>query len=414
MALPPCLFAVVPPPIAEKVIIDEYVFDPNGDTQYILKSPNKPITIDISNRKRLIRSPGPPAESESKRARTLSGKYAQQSGSSSFDREPPDEIHFKVSGAHLGLASPVFRTMITGPWSQSSLVPADGSQEGSIRQLTSSEWDSEAVLIMFHIMHGHHSNVPKKVSLKMLTSIATVVDYYQCHEIFEIFVDQWITALQRENSVPPRSVFGEDVIRWLSISWVFARPEIFNVMAETIIRFSTHPILVPDLPVAPALGMLEVRRQELVTKVFTYVARIHKALCMGQTNCTVPDCASMLLGTLVRATQTLEHLKNEETRPADGYSLSSILETLSSYRRPNWASIRHDPVGNPIPTVHRCSLEQFLVRPLKKIEAEIKLGAFDIVTKDVGTSASNSTSKMRNPTISSGPIRRVEERPNAS
>ncbi|CAH0046226.1 unnamed protein product [Clonostachys solani] len=408
MSLPACLFAEVPRPAAEGLIIDEYVFDPDGDTQYILKNPSKPVTIDIGGRKRLNRSPGP--ESESKRARTLSGK-APQPNSDSFYREPPNEIHAKVSGAHLRLASPVFRTMITGSWSQTPLIPTNGGEEGNLRQLTSSEWDSEAILIMFHIMHGHHSHVPKTVSLKLLTSIATVVDYYQCHEIFEIFVQQWISALQRENSVPPRSVFGEDVVRWLSISWVFARVEIFNVMAETIVRFSTHPILANDLPVGPALGLLETRRQELVSKLFTYVGRIHKALCMGQTNCTVPDCASMLLGTLVRATQKIDHLKNEETRPADGYSLSSVMETLSGYRKPNWASIRHDPVGNPIPTVHRCSLEQFLVKPLKKIEAEIKLPAFDIVTKAVGTSARNATSKMRNPAISGEPVRRFEEHP---
>ncbi|VUC37152.1 unnamed protein product [Clonostachys rosea] len=396
----------------EKVIIDEYIFDPNGDTLYILKNPDKPITIDLSGgKKRSLPSSDPP-KSASKRVRTSSGEYVQPA-SDSFVYGPPDEVHCKVSGSHLALASPVFRTMISGSWSESSIMVANGTQEGSLRQLTSSEWDSEAICIMFHIMHNRYKSVPRGVGLKLLTSIATVADYYKCHEIFDIFLDEWISVLKRENSVPSRTVFGEDVVRWLSIAWVFARTDIFDLVSETIVRHSTGPILVPDLPVAPALGMLEDKRQELVSKLLVYVARIQKALCLNQTQCTMPECSTMLLGTLVTAMQPFEHLKDEEKRPKDGYSLAKIMEALTKHRKPYWAAIRHNHAGRPEPAVHSCSLNEFLQRPLRKIETELKQQVYNNITKALGTSAPGPIHRWLDPALTD-PIRRVEERPKAA
>ncbi|SCO53268.1 uncharacterized protein FFNC_14717 [Fusarium fujikuroi] len=72
------------------------------------------------------------------------------------------KLRMLVSGKHLELASPIFKTMVTGPF-------AEGKTDVSgFRQITASDWDPEAFNIILTIMHGYNRDVPRSLSLEML------------------------------------------------------------------------------------------------------------------------------------------------------------------------------------------------------------------------------------------------------
>lgn len=153
--------------------------------------------------------------------------------------EEDDEMRMRASSRHLSLASPVFSAMLDGPWKES--IPDSQSS----RRIVTSEWDTEAFLILLDIIHGHHRDVPRSVSLEMLGNISVLVDYYNCHEVTEIFVDIWIQDL--EKSLP--TSYGKASTIWLSISWVFSKASIFEKMTEVTIHGCLGPVNTMNLPI---------------------------------------------------------------------------------------------------------------------------------------------------------------------
>ncbi|KAL5610525.1 hypothetical protein FOBRF1_006642 [Fusarium oxysporum] len=96
------------------------------------------------------------------------------------------EIRMLVLGKHLELASSPFKKMLVGPFME-GIVDISGR-----RWITASGWDPEAFNIVLTIMHGYHRDVPKSLSLEMLTKLAMIVDYYDCHESLELYADIWL------------------------------------------------------------------------------------------------------------------------------------------------------------------------------------------------------------------------------
>jgi hypothetical protein len=160
-------------------------------------------------------------------------------------RKKPErtDVCMMVSSRHLMLASPVFQKMLSGPWKEGT------PDDQGYRRLEVSALDETAFVTVMDIVHGHNWEVPKRVDLNLLTKIAVIVDLYGCHEAVEPFVDQWI----RGNALSEH--YGRQCILWLCVSWVFQRTEIFERMAELVIRHSECLVDVPSLPVNNVLGM---------------------------------------------------------------------------------------------------------------------------------------------------------------
>ncbi|EWZ85222.1 hypothetical protein FOWG_11733 [Fusarium oxysporum f. sp. lycopersici MN25] len=116
------------------------------------------------------------------------------------------------------------------------------------------EYSAEALLILLDIMHGHHRRVPKTMELSLLTEIAILVDYYMCHEIVEMFAENWIASVIQEDEIE-----GSDCqanISRLFISWVFEKTELFNSIVYSILKLAARPIRT-DLPLpSTILGKL--------------------------------------------------------------------------------------------------------------------------------------------------------------
>lgn len=133
-----------------------------------------------------------------------------------------DDLRLLVSSKHLCLASSTFRQMLDGPWLEGSKT------ETGVRTVNASECNAEALVIVLDIIHGKHFATPQTVDLELLANIACVVDYYDCHEVLEPFVDRWIKALEPE--LP--TVYGRQCMLWMSVSWVFLRESALISMAQ--------------------------------------------------------------------------------------------------------------------------------------------------------------------------------------
>ncbi len=69
----------------------------------------------------------------------------------------------------------------------------------------------------------------------MLAKIAVLVDYYECYEAVEMFVDFWIQSLSR--NLPKE--YSRDLVLWLAISWVFSKENLFKTLTKVAALEST-------------------------------------------------------------------------------------------------------------------------------------------------------------------------------
>ncbi|KAF5584318.1 hypothetical protein FPANT_7921 [Fusarium pseudoanthophilum] len=101
-----------------------------------------------------------------------------------------NQVVFRVSSKHLCIASPVFRRMIQGQFKESE------PNEQGLFEIRTSEWDAEALLIVLDIIHGHDSDVPKRLSLEVIAQIGIIADYYDCLEVVKTFFRNWHSCMK--------------------------------------------------------------------------------------------------------------------------------------------------------------------------------------------------------------------------
>jgi hypothetical protein len=101
------------------------------------------------------------------------------------------------------------------------------------------------MLIVMNIIHGRTRRVPPFVDLDMLTRLAVLVDYLDCHEVIEPFSDRWIDDLKGSITV----IYSKLLIQWLCISLIFRKACQFKAVTRTAIRQAKSPIQTLGLPI---------------------------------------------------------------------------------------------------------------------------------------------------------------------
>ena len=154
--------------------------------------------------------------------------------------------------------------MLQGGWSESS---SEALQSGR-RQIETSGWNAAALAIVLDTIHGRHRDIPKYTNLGLLTRIATIIDYYQCHESLELIAQIWMTSLCDKFRMP-KSICKTSLL-WLYISWVFSKPHIAAKVTKTLLEYSfgLSDIELFDLPLAGVLGQLD--EQQFATTRLTH------------------------------------------------------------------------------------------------------------------------------------------------
>jgi hypothetical protein len=150
----------------------------------------------------------------------------------SDDEDEADvQLRLLVSSQHLKLASPVFRELL--------------KESAPKKTLHVKGWNPEALLIVMDVIHGHHHEVPRSVSLKTLVDIAFIVVHYQLQEIVEVFGQIWLPNL--EEAFP--TSHGKESIVFLFLAWVFSAKGLFKKMSELAVLNSEGPLDTMGLPI---------------------------------------------------------------------------------------------------------------------------------------------------------------------
>lgn len=192
-----------------------------------------------------VAAPGPqPDNSQVEDGTTQEEEVKAEGQDAPASTEPDDDVFIRASSVHLCLASKSFEKMLRGPWLEGS-----SGGNGTPKTCTASEWDTDAFLTVLNIIHGHHRAVPKEVSLEKLARIAAIIDYYDCHEITEVFVQMWIAPLNAKRS----TVIGKEGMLWIFVSSIFRNETIFVEMARTTIAEAQGPLQSMELPFPPGL-----------------------------------------------------------------------------------------------------------------------------------------------------------------
>ncbi|KAF4949257.1 hypothetical protein FGADI_9028 [Fusarium gaditjirri] len=235
------------------------------------------------------------------------------------------EIRFRVSSAHLILASPVFKAMLDGPFSEGI------RNKHNLFELKAFEWNAEALVAILDIIHGHHKSLPKTVKLDLLIEIARICDYYQCEEIVEVFAELWISALWEDEPYE-----DEANMNWMFIAWVFQRRSKFNYMVSRALGHRKIPMHT-DLPLpSTIMEKVETQRLKLINDVLNNLYGLLESLWVTNDGCE-PQCASMLLGSLMKQMREAGlEIPKPKGLPSTTRSFKELRSFVSELETPSW------------------------------------------------------------------------------
>jgi hypothetical protein len=287
-------------------------------------------------------------------------------------------VRMRLSSRHLSLASRVFRKTIDEQWTEQLIV---GERPNTI---TTADWDAEAFLIVMNIIHGHHRVVPRLISLDLLGKIAIIVDFYECHEATEIYIDIWISNIME--GLP--SSYGRECVLWLSVSWVFSRANEFEEMTALATKGCEGLVETMGLPLPDTLlcelaiasmkrlltdhaAMIDSRRVKAVAQMLDVLDNLCEALCM-EVACDrySPDCSCMLLGSLTKQMYAKGLTTSRLNSPFHGYSVDWLNNTVSGFSSPTWNS--RSPFGDINSTPHKCDLKNRIQPAIDEIMNSVK------------------------------------------
>ena len=152
----------------------------------------------------------------------------------------PEPMKVRVSSLQLALASRRLEKI---------LIRQEGTMENDDQGLQFvgcvQNCDPEVFVIFMKIIHGRTRFVPRMVTLEFLTQIALLIDYFNCHEFFEV----WFEGFWRPNLPNPvPATYGRDLICRLFISCVFREAGVFKDLTRIIINEARGPFQTLGLP----------------------------------------------------------------------------------------------------------------------------------------------------------------------
>lgn len=150
-----------------------------------------------------------------------------------------DDAHFLVSSKHMKLASPYFQSLLSDSWPHGKALATKGTVRVAIKDCRPT-----ILLLILNIIHGHTRKVPREVSFQQLADFSVATDFFQCHEVVEVFASMWIGLLKP--SVP--ATWMENT-KWIMIASVFKVDDVLKKTTEIAMKEGTGPFLTNDLPI---------------------------------------------------------------------------------------------------------------------------------------------------------------------
>ncbi|CAG7564483.1 unnamed protein product [Fusarium equiseti] len=259
----------------------------------------------------------------------------------------PNIIVFRVSAKHLSTASSVFRRMIKGKFRESK------PNDQGLLEFRTSDWNSEALLILLEIIHGHHSHIPESLGQETVAHIGIIAAYYDCVDIVKVFYHGWEARFRNEwnsdwpnidnNTLAETGEFGKTQQFQLFIAWIFQSDQIFSHLATNAILIATGPIET-YLPVPKRVTeMFDQRRIALLEQLFTKLYNLQIFL-HEEPEKYDRQSDGRLLGHLMRQMWRMDLPPAKPEKPFDGYSVFTVAESIRSIKttRPPYHEGRMD------------------------------------------------------------------------
>jgi hypothetical protein len=218
----------------------DHTVDPDGDVILTLEYPNDPFAPEDG-----IASTDTDTQSPDSNALTKGDGPSDTIPPPEGITEPEEDVKagpvtFRVSSRHLALASPFFKSALTGQWEESVKT------EGELR-INSQGWDSTALGIFLKAIHRQYRQVPRSLELEMLAKVAVIVDYYDAHQAMEILSPIWIDELWLQ--VPTALSSNRTIALWICISWVFGNSDTFETATKVAIHHGRSNMTDFGLPI---------------------------------------------------------------------------------------------------------------------------------------------------------------------
>jgi hypothetical protein len=104
------------------------------------------------------------------------------------DTPPMDEVQMLVSSKHLMSASTVFKAMLrAGAFQEGQTLNSTGRVS-----IPLPDDNPDAMKVLLDILHHRNRQVPKTVTLSLMTHLTILVDKYQMVEVLEAYQPIWL------------------------------------------------------------------------------------------------------------------------------------------------------------------------------------------------------------------------------
>jgi len=223
---------------------------------------------------------------------------------------PDHPVTFRLSSRHLMQASPFFKAALAGSCSEANATNGEF-------QITAEGWNVDALVVVMNAIHGRHFSVPELAGIGLLARIATIVDYYGCHEALHPHSARWIEKLQaryRDIGFPQSMAMAT-----LCAGVVFRDANMFNQAVETILWNGRGDLEAPpEFPIAAIVGKFGIsssrrastdqnnqpervdgRRKEVISEVARKLDECRRKYTQGLSSGCRRACTHMIVGTLV-------------------------------------------------------------------------------------------------------------------
>lgn len=336
----------------------DYSLHPKGDLILILSNPDAPFAVwsdSLVWPDAMLRKSAAGPASDDSADESEQNDELEDSARLLEDTELP-EVRFRLSSQHLVLASPYFRAMLDGPWKE---VSADANATHTVR---AEDWNTNALLILFNIIHGHNRKVPRALTLESLAQVGVLVDYYQCHEAVDLFSSVWRDNLYIDTPIE----YGRDAILLLFVSSVFRYKDYFSLVSKAIFPKVRGPIHTLDLPIPSTTTgeynctpscfeqvlistpeLVESHRQDKVRRILTSLFDCNEHLSSGKYICNSSNrfhsyedtylCSCALLGALHKFMMRHGVLSPRPVAPFLGFGCDQLTTRIINIREP-WSN----------------------------------------------------------------------------
>ncbi|KAJ6036775.1 hypothetical protein N7540_001054 [Penicillium herquei] len=311
------------------------IIDPDGEVTILLRNANSPFAHPIPKVKPSDNSTAPVPDSQANSSNTEQDINNETVANEDFKSSPC--IEFQVSAKHLILASPVFKSMLTGGWKES----VDYQQNGFV-EIDAEDWDVESFTIVLRLIHGQFYLIPKSRTLEQVAKTFVIADYYQVKETMSVMFHAWtIVLFFGASQFPSRSL-----IMSVWVSWFLGDDEPFKNATSNVITHSDGEIQSLGLPIpAQVIDAMNEARVEAIRDVFTSISEVAWGFIGGDWGCSF-ECRSIMAGALQLEQHANGFWSPSPRAPYPKMQYSDVVHTVRSFKEPQW----YDNKASPSPS----------------------------------------------------------------